>query len=84
MSKPWVRTILFMFVFGCVTMLPWWVSALVVAGLTIYFPYYLEALFFGFLFDTLYAASYRFPYTGLTLAVVFLLLTMFVRTRIRT
>jgi hypothetical protein len=84
MNTPLVRIILFILVFGCVTMLPWWVSTAVLIGLTIYFPYYLEVLFFGFLFDTLYASSYRFPYTGLTVAVVFLLVTMLVRTRIRT
>ena len=84
MNQPWVRVILFILVFGCVTMVPWWLSAMVLVGLTVYFPYYLEVLFFGFLFDRLYAGSLTFPHTGLILAFLFLLGTMFIRTRIRT
>ena len=83
MNKSIIRTLLFVLVFILVVVLPWWFSTFILAGLTIYFPFYLEVLFFGFLFDTLYSAEYAFPYTGLTMATVFLLATMFVRTRIR-
>lgn len=84
MRNPFVRVIVFMLVFASVVVLPWWISIFMLAGLTIYFPLYLEVLFFGFLFDTLYSARYGFPYTALSIAFVFLLLVYFIRTRIRT
>jgi hypothetical protein len=84
MNTAVIRVLLFIVMFVLVLMLPWWLSAILLFGLTIYFPFYLEILFFGFLFDTLYSVKLGFPYTGLTIATVFLLITMFVRTRIRT
>ncbi len=84
MNKPWVRIILFIVVFAAVTVLPWYLSLLILVSFTIYFTFYLEVIFFGFLFDALYLPGTHFPYNALTLAFVFLLVTMFVRTRIRT
>jgi len=49
-----------------------WISVIILGGLTIYFPLYLEVLFFGFLFDALYSTQYNFPYIGLTIATIFL------------
>jgi hypothetical protein len=63
--------------------LPWWVSMPLIALATIYLPFYLEALFFGFLFDALYSESYRVPYIFLSSAAVLLLLLVFIRDRIR-
>ena len=83
MNTTPVRISLFFLVFISVTTLPWWISALILIGLTIYFPFYLEGLFFGFLFDTLYSTRLASPYTGLTLATIFLLLTMLAKTQIR-
>ena len=78
-----VRVIAFIFVFILVVILPWWISVVVLIGLTIYFPFYLEVVFFGFLFDALYTIQYSFPYTGLTVATGLLLVSMFVKTRVR-
>ena len=82
MQKPVVRAILFFVMFGLVATLPWWLSAVALFALTIYFSLYLEVLFFGFMFDTLYGAR-GFPHTALTLATAFLLVVTFVRVRIR-
>lgn len=84
MNPIFVRILVFILTFISVVVLPWWVSAVVLAGLAIYFPLYLEVLLFGFLFDGLYTVKYSFPYIGLTTATIFLLIVMFVRTRIRT
>ena len=62
--------------------LPWWLSAIILIGLTIYIPLYLEVLFFGFLFDTLYSASKG--HVALISATIFILVVTFIRTRIRT
>ena len=84
MKTPVIRLLFFIITFTLVVILPWWVSAILLALLTIYFPFYIEVLFFGFLIDTLYSVQNNFPYNALTLAFVFLLVTMFVRTQIRT
>ena len=84
MTKPLVRGTLFILLLILVIVLPWWLSAIILICLTIYIPFYLEVLFFGFLFDTLYAPRFVFPYSGLTISTIFLVTVMFVRTRIRT
>ena len=84
MIKSSARIPLFVLVFILVVVLPWWLSVVILTGLTIYFPTYLEVIFFGFLFDTLYSSNYTFPYVGLCIATVFLIVVMFVKTRIRT
>lgn len=78
-----MRFIAFIVVFLLVVILPWWLSVVILIGLTIYSSLYLEVLFFGFLIDVLYTIQYNFPYTGLVTATVFLLITMFIKTRIR-
>ncbi len=83
MSSTPIRIIIFIIVFALVVVLPWWISILILLALTIYFPLYLEVLFFGFLFDTLYSVHFNFPYTGLSLTAVFLLITIFFKTQIR-
>ena len=83
MKTPLVRIPLFILVFIAVLVLPWYFSAMILIGLTIYYPLYLEVILFSFLFDILYSSIYRFPYTALSTAVVFLVVVMFVRTRIR-
>ena len=84
MKTPFGRAICFVVMFIAVVTLPWWVSAVLLAAATIYFPYYLEVLFLGFLFDTLYASRVGFPHEALLTAFVFFLVVSFVRTRIRT
>lgn len=78
--KIWQRVLLFAVVWVCVLTLPWWLSAILLSAMTIIVPIYLEALFFGFLFDTLYSSNHA----GLISAMVLLLVVMFARTRIRT
>ena len=84
MNKPYSRTFLFILVFGLILVLPWWLGVIILVGLTLYFPFYPEVLFFGFLFDTLYAGKYTFPFTGLTTATIFLFFIIYIKTRIRT
>ncbi len=84
MKMPIIRIITFIITLVLVLTLPWWVSVVLLLGLTIVFPLYLEVLFFGFLFDTLYSSRHGFPYTALTIVFVFLILVSFVKTRIRT
>jgi hypothetical protein len=84
MNPYFIRALAFIAVFILAVILPWWLFGLVLIGLTIYFPFYLEVLFFGFLIDALYSVKYSFPYIGLTIATIFLLVVMFVRTKVRT
>ncbi len=84
MNTPITRTLLFVVVLMFLLLTPWWITVPILIGLSIYYPLYLEVLFFGFLFDALYSVNYEFPYTGLTSAFVLLMLILFVRTRIRT
>jgi hypothetical protein len=74
------RIIIDILIFIAVLTLPWWLSVAILVASTIYFPFYLEVLFFGFLFDTLYGRSY----VGILSALILLVVVMFVRTRIRT
>jgi len=83
MRNPLYRTIFFFLILILVVILPWWLSTLLLFGLTIYLPFYLEVLFFGFLLDLLYSPSFSFPYIGLTFATVLLLIIMFIKTQIR-
>ncbi|MFZ2621239.1 MAG: hypothetical protein WAX85_00800 [Minisyncoccia bacterium] len=84
MQTPVARFFLFVAVFIVVVVLPWWLTIPILIGLTIYYPLYLEVLFFGFLIDTLYSSNYSFPYLGLFMAFSFLLLVYFIKTHIRT
>lgn len=84
MKTPFTRVLFFILVSVLVVILPWWLSSVVLVFFTIYFPFYLEILFFGFLFDILYSSDFSFPYRGLTIALLFLLIVSFLRTRIRT
>ncbi|MEQ1561566.1 MAG: hypothetical protein ABL899_02495 [Nitrospira sp.] len=84
MKKPYVRFLLFILMFVLVVILPWWVSVPILFGLTIYYNFYLEVIFFGFLFDLLYSVKYTFPSIGLSIAMVFLLIMIFIKTQIRT
>jgi hypothetical protein len=77
-----IRILVFIAAFIVVVILPWWVSTAVLLGLTIYFPFYLEVLFFGFLFDILYPIQSN--YLGLILATAFLIVVLFIKTRLRT
>ena len=67
-----------------VMVLPWWISVIILIGLTVYLKLYIEIIFFGFLFDVMYPARYVFPLTFLSCATIFLLVVMFVKTHIRT
>jgi len=78
--KIWQRILLFVAVFVCVLTLPWWLSAFALACLTIFVPNYLEVMFFGFLFDTLYSSGH----IGLIASTIFLIIVLFVKPRIRT
>ena len=82
--KSVVRILVFIFIFILQAVLPWWLTLLILLGLTIYYPLYLEVLFFGFLFDTLYSPTLAFPYVGLLSATAFLILVYFAKTYIRT
>jgi hypothetical protein len=59
--------------------LPWWLTALMLVGLTIYLPTYFEVIFFGFLLDTLYSNQH----IGLISATIFLIIVLLVKSRVR-
>ncbi|KND47860.1 MAG: hypothetical protein AB201_03030 [Parcubacteria bacterium C7867-006] len=84
MSKVWTRVGLFMLTTGVVVLLPWWFSVIILLIQSVFLVNYVEVIFFGFLIDTLYSSQYAFPYTAIVISTVFVLLVMFVRTRIRT
>ncbi len=84
MKTPLARTASFFVTFVLVLSLPWWVSAVLLLLLTIYFDFYLEVLFFGFLLDSLYFGEKTYIYPSLTIATISLLIISFVKTRIRT
>lgn len=84
MNKSVLRGILFVVILGLVLTIPWWLSAIILVGLTIYFDLYLEVLFFGFLIDVLYSAKLAFPYIALGSAFALILLVSFAKTQIRT
>ncbi len=84
MSKVWIRAGLFILTLGVVIMLPWWLSVIILILQSLFLVNYVEVIFFGFLIDTLYSSQYAFPYTAIIISATFILLIMFVRTRIRT
>lgn len=83
--KIWQRILLFFLVYALVVVLPWYLSVILLIGLTIYIPFYLEVLFFGFLIDTFYSVNYGdfFSRTFLIAATIILLGVMFIKTKIR-
>lgn len=78
--KNWQRVLLFFAMWALVLVLPWWLSVILLVGLTIFVPDYIEVIFFGFIFDTIYSSSH----TGLIVATIFLLAVLFIKPRIRT
>jgi len=84
MNLIFIRILIFVLTLVFVVVLPWWISVLILVGLTVYFSLFLEVLFFGFIFDVLYLVKSNFPYTGLSIATIFLLLVILIKTQIRT
>ena len=84
MQKTWIRIVVDIAMGIAVLTLPWYVSAVLLVALILYFPLYIEGLLFAFLFDTLYARQLTFPYVALLLATIFVAIVYFVRTCIRT
>jgi hypothetical protein len=83
MNTTTVRLLLFVAVFLSIVFLPWWLSLLVMVSLAYYFPLYIEIIFFGFIFDSLFLASYKFPYVSLIATAVILVLIISIRKHIR-
>lgn len=68
-----------------VLMFPWWVGFIVVIVGTIFFPWYVEALFFGAIYDILYGGVVHHWYLHITQLVIFaipLFVAEFIKTRI--
>lgn len=84
MNNFYRRLALFILVYLLVVTVPWWLSGIVLLGLTVYLSNYVEVIFFGFLLDTLYASRYPMPFSGLSIATVFLISVILIKTRIRT
>ncbi|MBA3733200.1 hypothetical protein H0W91_02365 [Patescibacteria group bacterium] len=63
--------------------MPWWISVFVLLGLTLYYPFYIEVIFFGFFYDALYATG-NFRYFGLLSTFILLSIVSIVRSKIRT
>ncbi|MEQ1500152.1 MAG: hypothetical protein ABL917_02120 [Parcubacteria group bacterium] len=83
MNTPIIRGILAVIMFFVVVVMPWWISLPLLVILTFYFDFYLEVVFFGFLFDSIYAIQYDLIYSFLNFATVVLLVSLYVKTRIR-
>ena len=77
--KTWQRILLFVAVYICALVLPWWLTALALIALTIFVPTYVEVIFFGFMLDVLYSNQH----IGLVSATIFLILVMIVKSRVR-
>lgn len=84
MNEFYKRAGLFGLMYIVVVIVPWWLSAVLLFGLTVYFSNYVEVLFFGFLFDVLYASQFPMPFLGLLIATVFLMAVILIKTQIRT
>lgn len=84
MNKFGFRSIFFLATALAVIVSPWWIFGPIVVLQTLYVKNYVEVIFFGFLVDILYSVQYPFPYTFLVFSTVFIILVMFVKTRIRT
>ena len=83
MKNPVFRGLFFILILVLVVVLPWWLSAVLLFGLTLYLPFYLEVVFFGFLLDTLYSIDFSFPFIYLSIATMFLFVTVLLKTQIR-
>ena len=68
-----------------VFMFPWWAGLIVAVIGVIVFPWYIEALFFGALYDILYGGIVHHWYLHITQLVIFaipLFVAEFIKTRI--
>lgn len=79
MIFQYFRPLIFLFVFVAVLVLPWYFSTVLLFALCAYLPFYIEIIFFGFLFDTLYGTGQ----TALIVSFFVLLLITAIKTRIR-
>jgi hypothetical protein len=69
-----IDAVLFLALLVC----PWWVSVIFVLAAVVYFPLYIEALFFAFIFGILYGG-----HTALLVIASILAATEVVKKRIR-
>lgn len=73
------------FLVSLVSMLvfPWWLTTVLIVGFIVYFPYYIEAVFFGFMIDVLYSSGfswqYYFGFSSLALVLLSSLLRKYIR-----
>ncbi len=84
MNKISIRIALFVSTMVLTVVMPWWVFIPLIAIETIYIKDYFEAIFFGFFIDILYSVQYPFPYIAMMSATGFVLVVMYIKTKIRT
>lgn len=83
MKTPILRVLLFIATLAIVVIVPWWISMPLLVAFGIYFPLYIEIMFFGLLFDSLYSSGFRFPFPFLTASFVLLVASVMIKSRIR-
>jgi hypothetical protein len=83
MNSTMERIALFIAVFLSIAFLPWWLSLVIMVALAFYYPLYIEIIFFGFIFDTLFLSSYKFPFASLIATTIILVLIVAIRKHIR-
>ena len=71
-----IRLLFFIFVTLLIVSAPYWLYVPVILVGIILFPFYIEAMFFGFLIDTLYGSSHGFLW-GFYFALIATLLVYF-------
>jgi len=83
MNPIYTRIFLFFGAYFMLVTFPWWFSVLVLFFLTVYFNFYLEVLFFGFIFDNIYSQGQTFFHTGLLSATILLALSVYLKNKVR-
>lgn len=71
---------------GAVFMAPWWLTLIFAAYFIFIFPFYVEAIFFAFIMDLLYAAQevifHNFRFVSLVVVIVIFMASEYLKRRI--
>ncbi|MFA7216823.1 MAG: hypothetical protein WC095_02485 [Candidatus Paceibacterota bacterium] len=82
--NPYIRIFLFFVAWFLLLVLPWWLTLVVLVGLAVYVPFYLEIIFFGLVFDIIYASPNIFSHYGFIIGTALFFTVFYGRNYFRT
>ncbi len=78
-----IRIIVFLLTMLSTALFPWWISGFFIFFSVLYFPLYIEALFFSFILDMSYSPALGYPYMLSLGTFIVLVLSVLIKSQIR-